>query len=1446
MDIKTYVSDSLLRLTGASDPTVIDFILATASSAKSSGALREKLEPFLDPEAGDIDPFVSELWSRAGKPGSGGNLEKQKKPEATAKKRYRLVEMEDDVSDQPGLAPMDAEKTKRRERNGDSRSRGDKEEKRKRGRDAEGSGRHRSRKLRRIEERDFEDRWGDEQVPEDEIERHDRAEDLVEGSLGQRDGSPSVASVSSDADEGTKREKARQRDLKERDEFAKRLAKKDEERSKKIVEDRSSTKNSDVARRRALAEDAAAREAAMPDLRLRSRQEYLKKREAERLALLRKQVAEETAELRENPTLTRREKEEFAKNRELLRLAEERSRIDDHRDGYMLPEDYITEKGKIDRKRKEEALYKRYVDRDERGQERFVTEHEEWEIEQTSKAKAQISRAEFVDEGDYEYVFDDAQKINFIMDSKLEGDRKPLSKEQRLLAQQIDAAEKKAASIEETRKSLPIYQFREELLQAIADHQIIIIVGETGSGKTTQIPQYLHEAGYTKGGMKIGCTQPRRVAAMSVAARVAEEMGVKVGNEVGYAIRFEDATSDKTILKYMTDGLLLKELLTEPDLSQYAALMIDEAHERTVPTDIACGLLKDIAKARPDLKLLISSATIDAQKFQKYFDDAPIFNIPGRRYPVDIHYTSQPEANYLAAAITTVFQIHITQGRGDILVFLTGQEEIEAAEQNLQETARKLGGKVPEMIICPIYANLPSELQTKIFEPTPPGARKVVLATNIAETSLTIDGIVYVIDPGFVKENVFNPRTGMESLVVTPCSRASAGQRAGRAGRVGPGKCFRLYTKWAYHNELEANTTPEIQRTNLSSVVLMLKSLGIDDLLDFDFMDPPPAETLIRALEQLYALGALNDHGELTKIGRQMAEFPTDPMLAKAILAAGKYGCVEEILSIIAMLGEASALFYRPKDKKIHADSARARFTVKDGGDHLSLLNIWNQWVDSDFSYVWARENFLQQRSLTRARDVRDQLAKLCDRVEVAVSTAGANNLVPIQKAITAGFFPNAARLQRGGDSYWTVKNGQTVYLHPSSTLFEVNPKWVIYHELVLTSKEYMRSNMPLQPEWLVEVAPHYHKQKDLETLANRKLEVCAAIGALSLDKNCLGSANKEPSNRMRRARSQGRRRKPRQDSREAVISTDLAVSFNQFQNRLRYPRNAPELHSQPHEMSKTFTPTEVAEHKTADKGLYIIVDSGVYDITNFVDEHPGGAKILKRVAGKDASKQFWKREIGERGSTSLDNVLSKTSDLMSTSHPYRAIRAKFTPDTITVYQAYSAEIALPAVRAGKFVAPFKRTRMTWIKPSFLWMAYRSGWASKPNQERILAIEISRAGFEWALLNSFVNTHDPAFYGDHRALEERKRNTCVRVQWDPERDFGFEPLPYRSIQVGLSGEAVERYVDEWIVAIEDVTELMVGMGRLVAEGKIEEARELMPVEKAYPLPEEVAKVVGAS
>ena len=336
------------------------------------------------------------------------------------------------------------------------------------------------------------------------------------------------------------------------------------------------------------------------------------------------------------------------------------------------------------------------------------------------------------------------------------------------------------------RRLLPIYAYREELLVAIRDHQIVIIDGETGSGKTTQIPQYLHEVGYSKLG-KIGVTQPRRVAAMSVAARVSRELGVKLGHEVGYSIRFEDCTTDRTIIKYMTDGMLLREFLGEPDLASYSVLIIDEAHERTLHTDVLFGLVKDVARYRKDFKLIISSATLDVVKFSQYFDNAPRFNIPGRRFPVDIYYTKAPEADYLEAAVITVLQIHVSQPEGDILVFFTGQEEIDSAVEMLQQRTRGLGTRIGELVILPIYSTLPSDLQAKIFEPTPEGARKVVIATNIAETSLTIDGIKYVIDSGFAKQTSFNPRTGMESLIVTPISKASANQRAGRAGRVAPG-----------------------------------------------------------------------------------------------------------------------------------------------------------------------------------------------------------------------------------------------------------------------------------------------------------------------------------------------------------------------------------------------------------------------------------------------------------------------------------------------------------------------------------------------------------------------------------------------------------------------------------------------------------------------------------
>lgn len=871
-----------------------------------------------------------------------------------------------------------------------------------------------------------------------------------------------------------------ERDRRERDELAEKLKLKDSksEKSKQSEERR---------KRKEIEDDVENHQEEIGHLRKAARQRYLNVREGQQLQLLETEVAllEEDIKRYGWEGLSERERQDYKYKKEILDISNERKRSkNENAQEYQLPDDYFTKQGKIDKRKKESVLYQRYKPTEENQQRK---EAEAWEAEQQrralsltkGKSKKQNGKDTTTEE-EYDYVFDKSQFIDFMEDSKTTA-----ADEDELLARRIEEEKKRIKTIDETRKSLPVYKHRDQLLDAIRENQVLIVVGETGSGKTTQLPQYLYEAGYCKNGMKVGCTQPRRVAAMSVAARVADEMGTRLGGQVGYTIRFEDKSSEKTVIKYMTDGMLLREFLTDPELSTYSVIMIDEAHERTLHTDILFGLIKDIAKFRPELRLLISSATLNAQKFSEYFDGAPIYYVPGRRFPVDIHYTKNPEANYLHAAITTVFQIHVTQKTGDILVFLTGQEEIEMAAENLAETARKLGKKIPDMIICPIYANLPSELQSKIFEPTPQGARKVVLATNIAETSITIDGIAFVIDPGYVKENVYNPKTGMESLVVTPCSRASADQRAGRAGRVGPGKCFRLYTKWAFYNELPANTTPEILRTNLGSVVLLLMSLGINDILNFDFLDSPPSDALIKALEQLYSLGALNDKGELTKIGRQMAEFPTDPMIAKAILASDKYGCVEEVLSIVSMLGEASALFFRPKEKRMFADQAREAFT-RPGGDHLTLLEIWNQWVETDYSYQWTQENFLQYRSLSRARDVREQLERLCDRVEIEVRSleeGSSEGMEKIQKSIVSGFFANTAKMSRSGDSYQVIKTKQTVHIHPSSVLFSHKPRWLLYHELVLTSKEFMRNCMPLKPEWLIEVAPHFYKTREIEEL---------------------------------------------------------------------------------------------------------------------------------------------------------------------------------------------------------------------------------------------------------------------------------------------------------------------------------------------------------------------------
>ncbi|KAF7547679.1 hypothetical protein G7Z17_g7555 [Cylindrodendrum hubeiense] len=630
-------------------------------------------------------------------------------------------------------------------------------------------------------------------------------------------------------------------------------------------------------------------------------------------------------------------------------------------------------------------------------------------------------------------------------------------------------------TMKQQRESLPVFAFCDRLIDAVRQHPILIVVGETGSGKTTQMTQYLAEAGYANHGI-IGCTQPRRVAAVSVAKRVSEEVGCVLGQEVGYAIRFEDCTTPATKIKYMTDGMLQREILLDPDLKRYSAIMLDEAHERTIATDVLFALLKKTVKKRPDLKVIVTSATLNADKFSSYFDDAPIFTIPGRTFPVEILYSREPESDYVDTALVTVMQIHLTEPAGDILLFLTGQEEIDTACEILYERTKALGPNIPELLVLPVYSALPAEMQSSIFEPAPPGSRKVVVATNIAETSITIDHISYVVDPGFVKQKAYDPKLGMDSLIISPISQAQANQRAGRAGRTAPGKCFRLYTEAAYQSEMLPSPIPEIQRQNLSTTILVLKAMGINDLLRFDFMDPPAVNTTLTALEELYALGALDDEGFLTRLGRKMSDFPMEPSLAKVLIAAVDLGCSDEMVSIVAMLNLLN-VFYRPKEKQSQADQKRAKFNDPNG-DHLTLLNVYNAWKQSGFSTPWCIENFIQARSMRRAQDVRTQIIKIMERYRHKIVSCG-HETDRVRRALCAGFFRNAARSEAadaGPRCYKTLLSGTPVYVHPSSVMLGKQAEWVIYHELVLTTREYMRWTTSIEPKWLVEAAPTFLK----------------------------------------------------------------------------------------------------------------------------------------------------------------------------------------------------------------------------------------------------------------------------------------------------------------------------------------------------------------------------------
>ncbi|XP_051553380.1 pre-mRNA-splicing factor ATP-dependent RNA helicase PRP16-like isoform X1 [Myxocyprinus asiaticus] len=632
----------------------------------------------------------------------------------------------------------------------------------------------------------------------------------------------------------------------------------------------------------------------------------------------------------------------------------------------------------------------------------------------------------------------------------------------------------KKKTLLEQRQYLPIFVVRQQLLNIIRDNSIVIVVGETGSGKTTQLTQYLHEDGYTGYGM-VGCTQPRRVAAMSVAKRVSEEMNSNLGEDVGYAIRFEDCTSEKTVIKYMTDGILLRESLRESDLDHYSAIIMDEAHERSLNTDVLFGLLREVVSRRSDLKLIVTSATMDSDKFAAFFGNVPIFHIPGRTFPVDILFSKTPQEDYVEAAVKQALQIHLSGMTGDILIFMPGQEDIEVTSDQIVERLEDLDN-APPLAVLPIYSQLPSDLQAKIFQKAADGVRKCIVATNIAETSLTVDGIMFVVDSGYCKLKVFNPRIGMDALQPYPISQASANQRAGRAGRTGPGQCYRLYTQSAFKNEMLTTTIPEIQRTNLANVVLLLKSLGVQELLLFHFMDPPPEDNMLNSMYQLWILGALDNTGALTPTGRLMVEFPLDPALSKMLIVSCDMGCSADILIIVSMLSVPS-IFYRPKGREEESDQVREKFSVPES-DHLTYLNVYLQWKNNNYSSIWCNDHFIHTKAMRKVREVRAQLKDIMVQQKMNLISSGSDWDV-IRKCICAAYFHQAAKLKGIGE-YVNVRTGMTCHLHPTSSLFGMGytPDYIIYHELVMTTKEYMQCVTAVDGEWLAELGPMFYSIK--------------------------------------------------------------------------------------------------------------------------------------------------------------------------------------------------------------------------------------------------------------------------------------------------------------------------------------------------------------------------------
>ena len=688
---------------------------------------------------------------------------------------------------------------------------------------------------------------------------------------------------------------------------------------------------------------------------------------------------------------------------------------------------------------------------------------------------------------------------------------------------------------EEFRKSLPIYQHREEILNLIKNNNYCIITGETGSGKTTQLPQYIIESltladffkndkvfQKSKKSPRVVITQPRRVAAIQMAKRVCYEKNYKLGNEIGYTIRFGDNSCENTIIKYVTDGILVKECLADNILNKYHVVIIDEAHERSLYSDILFALIKQVVKIRNgSLKLIIMSATLNTEQFIKYFNNCPLLKVSGKLYPVDITYHPSPMDKRVKSSVELAIRIHLHEGPGHILAFLTGFEECEKACKmtfNILEDLSKKGKKVPPMNIMPLYGAQNTEDQSKIFEKTKNGCRKLIFCTNIAETSLTVDGIGYVIDCGYVKQKIYNHKTSMDSLMIVPISKVQAKQRSGRAGRTGPGKCLRIYTEQFYKNSMTDIIVPEILRVNLASTILTLKSMGIDNIIDFDFMDKPDSNSIYEALKQLFFLQAIDIDGHITNLGKEMTKFPLDCCYSRALIASNFFNVKNEMEILVSLISSENVFVNVNKydeDRRAYFEKTKNEFIDK-YSDHITLLNIYKELEFHNFDEEWCQKHFLHIRALRQTRNILEQIKTYMNNINLRECEKFYNifyikNLREgiendsslddyekinclVRMSLCQGFYMNAARIMNNsidGLGYIRISDGISVTLDRFSSIALKNLKcdYVIFTELSGTiSKPVMKQVSSVELKWINDLLI-YLKNADIRKLKGENID---------------------------------------------------------------------------------------------------------------------------------------------------------------------------------------------------------------------------------------------------------------------------------------------------------------------------------------------------------------------